>query len=105
MSQVMIDRRGFLLSAAALAAGGACISLAGPALAFQVRPLSDYDGAVLEDACGQARYHVRLIKETEAALDLPADDPRLQTVIRQMKCPFCGCALQMPTTPGMQSSF
>jgi len=104
MSQAMIDRRGFLRSAAALTAAGACMSVAGPALAFKARPLSDY-GVVLEDACGQARYHVRIIKETEEALGLPAEDPRLQAVIRQMKCPSCGCGLLMPQAPGAQSPF
>lgn len=66
MFQASRSRRGFLCSAAALAAGGACASLASTAQAITARPASNY-GAVLGSACGPVGEHARLIEETEAA--------------------------------------
>lgn len=104
MAQGVSDRRGFLRLAAALAAGGAGVSVAGPALALQARPLSDY-GAVLEGACGATREHARLVREAEQALGLTAGDPRMQAVLRGMTCPSCGCALLMPPAPDASGAF
>lgn len=104
MSQGVSDRRGFLRLAAALAVGGAGVSLARPAMAVQARPLSDY-GAVLESACGATREHARLVREAEEALGLTAGDPRMQAALRGITCPTCGCALAMPPTPDAPGAF
>lgn len=92
MPQASHSRRGFLRSAAALAAGGACASLASTAQAITARPASDY-GAVLESACGPVGEHARLIEETEAALGRPRTDPLVQAVLQRTACPACGCPL------------
>ena len=92
MSRTSHTRRGFLRSAAALAAGGACTSLASTAQAITARPGSDY-GAILETACGPVGEHARLIEETEAALGRPRTDPLVQAVLQRTACPTCGCGL------------
>lgn len=104
MSQAPGNRRGFLRSIAAVAAGSACASFGSSAHAITARPSSDY-GAVLESACGQAGYHARIVKETEEALGMTSTDPRFLAILQQVKCPMCGCPVLPAPLSGAQSPF
>ncbi|ALG71833.1 hypothetical protein VY88_12785 [Azospirillum thiophilum] len=79
---------------AGLAAGGACLFVAGGAQAITAQPRSDY-GAMLDAACGATADHKRQIAAVESALGVTLPDERVAEVLRRTQCPSCGCPLAL----------
>ncbi len=99
------SRRVFL-RAAALAGAGVGAVAAGPALAFRLLPADDY-AAMIENACtDETQVHAKILSDVQKELGIQLTEDEAQQVLKQMRCPFCGCNMleaaksATPTQPG-----
>ena len=90
MSEIMHERRGLLLSAAAWVGGLAAVATARPARAFQVEemPPTSAIGRAYANRCGGSSEHAALIARLQALL---AKDQSAQSISET--CPICGCPI------------
>lgn len=90
MSHSVKSRRVFL-RAAALAGAGVAGVAAAPALAFRLLPADDYAG-MIENACvDESQVHAKILADVQKELGIQLSEDEAQQVLRQMRCPFCGC--------------